>query len=313
MHKLGGFLAGFAVAGLMAGALPVAAQEIPNEGPVETRTVLSVEAKQPVPLDPKQIKVEVNGRQTALTSLTRIQPATAQVAILIDDGLRSSFGIQIDDLKKFITSLPGGTQVFVGYMRNGGVTGAQGFSADHASVAKSVRIPLSAPGISASPYFCLSDFVKRWPSNSNGARFVLMLTNGVDPYNGSTSLMNQTSPYVEAAQRDAQRAGVSVSAIAYADAGVRGGSASFSGQSYLQQVADATGGRSYYNGTFNPVSLSPYLDEFRSAIAESYAATFMASALRGKGNTLTRLKISTSQKGLKVHAPEAVHPGSGAE
>lgn len=313
MQRVNRYFARFAALGLLAGALPMGAQEIPNEGPVETRTVLSVEAKKPVPLDPKQIKVEVNGRQTALTSLTRIQPATAQVAILIDDGLRSSFGIQINDLKKFITSLPGGTQVLVGYMRNGTVTGTKGFSADHALMAKSVRLPLSAPGISASPYFCLSDFVKRWPSNANGARFVLMLTNGVDPYNGSTSLMNQTSPYVEAAQRDAQRAGVSVSAIAYTDADVRGDSASFSGQSYLQQVADATGGRSFYNGSFNPVSLSPFLAEFRSYIAESYAATFMASTAHEKGNTLTRLKISTSQKGLKVHAPEAVHPGSGAE
>ena len=90
---------------------------------------------------------------------------------------------------------------------------------------------------------------------------------------------------------------------------MRGESASFSGQGYLQQVAEATGGRSLYNGNLNPVSLAPFLREFNSAIAESYTATFMASANHEKANTLTRLKITTSQPKLKLHAPEAVHPG----
>jgi hypothetical protein len=308
MRTLVRSLSSFTLFGVLAGAVPLMAQ-VPVEGPVETRATVSVESKQPAQLDPKAVKIEVNGRQTPLTGLTRIVPANAQIAILIDDGLRSSFGTQISDMKKFITALPPGVQVFVGYMRNGAVVADQGFSTEHEAVAASIRVPLSAPGISASPYFCLSDFAKRWPSNAPGPRFVLMLTNGVDPYNGSTSLMNQDSPYVQAAQEDAQRAGIAVYAIAYTDSGIRGGRASFSGQSYLQQVADATGGRSFYQGTGNPVALSPYLDEFRSAIAESYTATFMANANRSKSNSLTRLKITTSQPKLKIHAPDAVQPG----
>jgi hypothetical protein len=297
-----------ALMGALAGA-PLLAQELPNEGPVETHATISVEAKQPVPLDPKLVKVEVNGHQTPLTGLTRVRPANAQVAILIDDGLRSSFGAQLDDLKKFIVGLPPGVQVFVGYMRNGQVASEGGFSTDHAAVASSVRVASSVPGISASPYFCLSDFAKRWPSNTPGRRFVLMLTNGVDPYNGSTSMLNQDSPYVQAAQQDAQLAGIAVYSIAYSDSGMRGGGASFSGQSYLNQVAEATGGRSFYQGMGNPVSLAPFLNQFRSAIAESYLATFMASASHEKANSLTRLKVTTSQPQVRVHAPEAVHPG----
>jgi hypothetical protein len=252
----------------------------------------------------------VNGHTTALTSLTPVQPGTLQIAILIDDGVRASFGNQINDLKKFVTSLPPGAQVLVGYMRNGDVDAPQGFSANHEAVADGIHVALGMPGISASPYFCLSEFAKKWPSNSPGPRFVLMLTNGVDPYNGSTSIANQDSPYVQNAQDDAQRAGIAVYAIAYNDAGMRGNREQFSGQSYLAQVAQATGGQSFYNGSGNPVSLSPFLNEFRSAIAESYTATFMASANREKPNTLTRLKISTSQPKLKIHAPEAVHPGT---
>jgi len=294
--------------GVFAGAVPLVAQ-IPVEGPVETRATISVEAKQPPQLDPAMIKVEVNGHQTPLTGLARVRPASAQVAILIDDGLRTSFSNQLGDLRQFITSLPPGVQVLVGYMRSGSVDAPDGFSTDHAAVAAQLHVPLASPGISGSPYFCLSDFSKKWPSREPAARFVLMLTNGVDLYNGSTSVLNQDSPYVEAAQNDATRAGVVVYAIAYGDAGIRGGSAAFSGQNYLQQVAEATGGRSLYNGSLNPVTLRPYLAEFGSAIAESYTATFMASANHEKANTLTRLKITTSQPKLKLHAPEAVHPG----
>jgi hypothetical protein len=253
------------------------------------------------------VKVEINGRSTPLTGLTRIRPSSAQIAILIDDGLRSSFGTQLDDMKKFIAALPPGAQVLVGYMRNGAVVSQDGFTADHAVAAAAVRMPFSSPGVSASPYFCLSDIAKKWPSNASGPRFVLMLTNGIDPYNGSTSIMNQDSPYVQSAQEDAQRAGIAVYAIAYTEAGMRGGRGSFSGQSYLQQVADATGGRSFYQGIGNPVSLSPFLDEFRSAIAESYTAVFMANA--ANSNRLARLKITTSQPKVKLHAPDGVIPG----
>jgi hypothetical protein len=35
----------------------------------------------------------------------------------------------------------------------------------------------------------------------------------------------------------------------------------------------------------------------------------MASANHEKANTLTPLKITTSQQKLKLHAPKAVHPG----
>jgi hypothetical protein len=297
--------------GVLAGTLPLLAQEMPNEGPVPTRATVSVESKQAEPVNPALVKVEVDGRKTPLTSLTPIQPASVQIAILIDDGLRSSFGSQIDELKKFVTSLPPGAQVFVGYMRNGGVEAQQGFSTEHESVAAAIRVPLSAQGISASPYFCLSDFAKRWPSNDGSHRFVLMLTNGVDPYNGSTSLMNQNSPYVQNAQEDAQRAGIAVYAIQYNDVGMgmRGGRAQFSGQNYLSQVAEATGGQSLYGGMGNPVSLGPYLDKFRSAISDSYTATFMASSTREKAGTLSSLRMTTSQPKVKLHAPQAVHPG----
>lgn len=299
-------LSAFALGG---SAASLGAQEVANEGPIPTTALISAESRNDARLDPTMLKLEVNGHETAITSLQAIRPATTQVAILIDDGLRSSFGLQLDDLAKFLTQLPAGVQVMVGYMQNGGVRAEAGFSANHEAVANSLRIPLSSLGISASPYFCLSEFVKQWPSREPGARIVLMITNGVDPYNGSVSPLNQDSPYVQTAQNDAQRAGVAVYSIYYGDRGLRGGAASFSGQSYLNQVADASGGRSFYQGTITPPSFAPYLAQFRKAITESYQVGFLASATREKRNTLTRFKLKTSQNGVRIHAPDAVHPG----
>lgn len=295
-------VAGFAVA-----TVPTFAQEVPTEGPVPTTALINLEAKKGVTPDPSMLRLQVNRKDSAITTVTPVTPASAQVAILLDDGLRSSFGNQVEEFAKFINQLPAGTKVLVGYMQNGTIRSAGGFSTNHEEVASQLRLPFSAGGINASPYFCLSEFVKRWPSNEPGSRFVLMITNGVDPYNGSTSVLNQDSPYVQQAQEDAQRAGVAVYSIYYGNAGMRRGT--LSGQNYLLQVAEATGGNSFYQGTITPPSLGPYLDQFAKAIAESYSLNFMVSNAHEKKDTLTQIKVTTSQKGVKVHAPEGVRPG----
>ncbi|WP_213803497.1 hypothetical protein [Granulicella sp. dw_53] len=294
---------------------PLQAQQ---EGPAPTQTLVGVDAKSPVIPSVSNTTLKLNNHPEPLISLTRVSPSSAQVALLIDDGLRTSVGRELGALRSFVTTLPAGTEIFVGYMQNGRVVPAQGFTSDLATAAQSLRIPQGSPGISASPYFCLSDFVKKWPgeegdSNSNlsagpvhKARFVLMITDGVDPYNGSTSLLNQNSPYVSAAVSDAQTKGIPVYSIYFSDAGIRGGRASFSGQSYLQQVADGTGGRAYYIGTGNPVSLAPFLTQFQHAVAETYVATFNAPASKN----LVRVKFETKLSNTKLRTPEDVRPGT---
>jgi len=283
-----------------------AAQEVPNEGPIPTSALISITSKHDAQLDPSMLKLQVNRHDSPITAVTPLAPKNAQIAILIDDGLRGSFSLQLNEIKSFLTELPQGTQTLVGYMQNGTIR-TKGFSTNHEEVASDLRIPLSMPNASASPYFSLSDFVKNWPSNQPGPRIVLLITNGVDPYNGRPSVLNQDRPYVQTAQDDAQRAGVAVYSIYYPDAGMRGGS--FSGQNYLSQLAEATGGQTFYQGSIPPVSFKPYLEQFRKAIFESYTVSFRASATKEKRDTLTAIKITTSQPGVKVIAPEAVHPG----
>ena len=295
--------------------LPLAASA-QTEGMLPTQALVRADSKENVIPTAQAVTLQIDGKTAKLDSLSPVAPGNAQVALLIDDGLSRSSGIQLDDMKKFATNFPAGTEVFIGYMRNGTVEQAVPFSTDREEVMAKVRLPLGAPGISASPYFCISEFVRHWPGTTaadegsqHKARFLMVITNGVDPYNGSTSILNQDSPYVAAAAVDAQRAGVSVSSIYYSDAGFRG-RGSFSGQSYLSQMAEATGGVLYNQGTINPVSLTPLFKQFARDISETYVASFGTDAGKGGREHLVRLKVSTSTPKLKLRTAENVRPGN---
>jgi len=291
--------------------IAAAAQE--GDRVLTTQTLVHADSKADVIPDATAIKLEVNSKATPLVSLTPVKPGSIQIALLIDDGLSRSAGLQLNDLKGFLMGLPPQTEVLVGYMAEGSVRVASPFTTDHAAAAGTLRMPMGLGGISASPYFCLSDFVKKWPEDQSGpakGRFVMMVTNGVDPYNGSTRMSNQDSPYVEAAVTDAQRAGVAVYSIYYRDAGVRGESASMSGQGYLSQLAEGTGGDTYYEGSGSPISLQPFLKQFVHAISESYVATFRVDPTAGGREHLVRLKMSTSTSKLKLRVASEVRPGN---
>jgi hypothetical protein len=306
---------------ILSSALAIGLAAHAQEGLVPTQVLVNVDAKSVPPADASVLTVQVNDHKEPLTAWAPVAPGKAQVAVLIDDGLRESVGRELDNLRKFVRGLPPGVEVMVGFMQYGHVVSDQPFSSDHELIASAIHLPTGMPGMSASPYLCLSDFVKKWPgsgsSSSMGglgvasqrkARFVLMLSNGVDPYNGSTSIMNQDSPYVTASVTDAQRAGVVVYALYYGDAGIRGGSADNSGQSYLSQLTQGTGGISLWEGVGNPVSMAPFLSTFTHSIGETYVATFNAPTGKDPQKDLVRVKFSAPK--TKFHAPEAVRPGN---
>lgn len=313
--------AGVVFAGLAVCAVGYAQRE---EGMVPTQALVAVEARSAAPPNATDVAVTVDGHKVPLNSWAPVTPGTTQVALLIDDGLRESVGQNLSTIKAFLRGLPPGVEVLVGYMQNGRVVQAQPFTRDHVAAAAAVRLPQGSAGESASPYFCLSDFVKHWPGNGGvdpnappeiqrertnaKARFVLMITNGVDPYNGSTSITNQDSPYVSAATTDAKRAGVAVYSIYFGGAGIGGPSASLSGQSYLEEVTQGTGGRNYYEGTGNPVSFDPFLKKFSQALASTYVAGFEVPA-RKNGRDLLRLKVSSTSK-AKLRAADEIRPGN---
>ena len=272
------------------------------EGPGTVRVVVRADTKnQGTTLQASDVKVEFDGKKidsAKVRPLVRQGAQPIEVALLIDDGLRANFGSQIQDIERFVnTTASPQVSLGIGYMRNGRADFPAGFSTDPEQELKAIRLTISAAGIDGSPYFCLQDLIKHWPTNTGAPRVVLMITNGIDRYNGSVRPDNQDSPYVSAAVTDAQRAGIPVYSIYYGGREVNANLPSFSGQSYLSQVAEGTGGDSFNGGTINPVSLEPYFRQFNRALQESYLVTFQAGSRK-----LERLKVSTSVSGVKLRS-----------
>jgi VWFA-related protein len=230
-----------------------------------------------------------------------------QLVVLMDDSSRGNLGLQLNDLRSFLTALPPTTQVAIGYMRNGSPNLVQKFTTDHGQAAKALRLPVGEAGINGSPYFCLSDLAKHWPGGySNVRREVIMVTDGVDRYSGGR--FNPDNPYVQAATTDAQKAGVIVYSIYYRGAGRADRSLAVTdgGQNYLTQVSGDTGGKVYLEGFGNPVSFAPFLSDIQHKLQNQYELTFVSSAKAG----LQPIKVKTTQPNTTLQWPARVLSGA---
>jgi len=193
-------------------------------------------------------------------------------------------------------------------MRNGRAAFEQNLTADHALAAKALRLTSGVPGGNSSPYFCLSDLVKRWPSEDpKNRREVLMVSDGVDRYN---LRYDPDNPYVQAAITDAQRARVIVNSIYFRDTGRldRSGYETNAGQNLLAQVTQTTGGKLYWEGLSNPVSFQPFLQDLSKRLENQYELGFTARA-RSKPD-LIQLKVKTDVSRVNVDAPQRIPVGA---
>jgi hypothetical protein len=205
--------------------------------------------------------------------------AALEFFVLIDDSSREVLATQFDDIKKFITAQPPTTKIGIAYMQNGTAHIEQNLTDDHDQAAKAIRLPLGYYGANASPYFSLSDLVKRWPQDS-ARHEVLMITNGFDPY-------------LDAAIEDSQRAGVVVSAIYEPSVGHVGHSywLSYWGQLYLAKLTEESGGEAYYIGfTGQAPDFTPYLKDLSNRLNHQYILAFVPKPQKKAGMQPVKLK-----------------------
>lgn len=285
-------IAGFAAAGML---LP--AQDL-GAGQAIVTIVPKHEGALPPSITQQDFQVKVNGQKAKVTSWTPYRAAgdKIELVLLIDSSARSSLSQQWGDITKFIQSLPPNTKAGIAYMANGRSLFASPLSADHAEVLKNLRLQAGGPGSSASPYFCISDLAKNWPSHDTSARrAVLMISDGIDPYQAE---YNPDDPYVLAAIDDSVRARMAISAIYWENRGRMSPDSimSASGQNLMNQLAEATGGRSFYQGMSNPISFVSYFDEMLKRLGNQYSLEFEVPF---HGHPA----IETMQ--LKIHAPGA--------
>lgn len=226
---------------------------------------------------------------------------------MIDDGASGNLANQFNDIRGFIKALPTNAEAAVAYMDNGRAKLSGPLSSNHDAVAKELRQPTGVPGISGSPYFCLSDLAHHWPSHNEAARrVVVMVTDGVDNY---YVRYNPEDPYVQAAIHDAVRARITVFSIYWRNTGSldRSWYGTDDGQNLLAQVTQATGGYSYWQGIGNPVTLGPYFKDLNKRLSHQYELSFTAPMRRGPGVARVHLRVTGTD--AKIVAPQQVYVG----
>lgn len=305
--------------GLFAGALIVAlalaAPNLPASAPdgtgLPSQMVVTIRpahpgSAAPASLQASDVMIAQGATNLPVVQLQRLagQLADMQLFVFLDDSTRSaSLGTQLPELKQFVNSLPATTQVAVGYMRNGTFALSQAFTADRQRAANALRLPVAIPGENGSPYFALSDLAKHWPSKqATDRRAVVMFTDGVDRYYDMSSV---DDPYVDAAVRDTLKSGIAVYSVYLRGAGDFRpfGWAATLAQSRLIEVSDQTGGYAYFQGFGDPVSIAPFMDDFRSRLANQYKLTYEAKSAHG----VQAVKLRTELPGLKIEAPTRIY------
>jgi len=305
-------LAALLVASSLLAAMP--AQAADSNQQQQGHAVVTVLPGSEVPggISEDALHLKVDGKDSTITgwSLLRGPQSTVEIVVLIDDGARQSLGLQLPDIAKFMQALPPNAKVAVAYMQNGqavfaGPVSGGPLTTDRAAAIRELHLPGGGgAGASASPYFCLSDLAKHWPStDAHARREVIAITDGVDDYNRR---YDPEDPYVQAAIEDSVRAHLIVYSIYWRNSGLADSTnyAAFSGQGLIAEVTDATGGKSYWEGNGNPVSFQPYLADISDRLDNQYELDFMTPEVGKPQMASLKLKIAAQ---VKFDAPQQVY------
>jgi hypothetical protein len=287
-------------------SLPASSATLPGQGQAVVTILPRNNNEAPVNIQKQDLQVKINGKESSVTGWTplRGEGAPVEFVLLIDNSARASLGTQLSEIESFVKEMPSHTKMAVAYMQNGRAALTGPLSSDPTQVLSGLHLPAGGPGTSSSPYFCLSDLAKNWPSADRSARReVLMITDGVDYYN---LRYDPNDPYVLAAINDSVHAGLVVYSIYWENRGRVDNSAyeNNAGQSLLLQVTDATGGSSYWQGIGNPVSFDSYFKDLRVRFANQYRLSFGAE-LKGKPEVQT-MKLKIGGPEAKVYYPQQV-------
>lgn len=294
-------------AGILAAAVPAFSASGESGQGQAVVTVLAKGNREAVPtIQPQDLQVKINGKLSSVTRWDALhsEKDPLELVILIDGSARSSLGNQVSEIQDFVKNLPARTRVAIAYMENGSAVFSGPLSSDPAQVMKGFHLPSGSPGQSGSPYFCLSQLARNWPSQDHAARHeVVMITNGVDNYN---PVYDPNDSYVMAAIKDSVRAGLVVYSIYWTDTGRADNSPAISngGQNLLLQVAEATGGASYWQGIGNPLSFEPYFKDLHLRFENQYRLGFSAE-LKGKPE-VQGMNLKVGGPATRVTAPKQV-------
>jgi hypothetical protein len=272
-------------------------------------TVLGHDFSAPPAIAKEDVAVYSGKNRQDVTSWVPAQGGDSglQLAILIDDDdSPTAIGQHFNEIKDFITSQPGTTQVGLFYATAGTARPAAEFNADHEAVAQKLRMTLGpAAGSSPSVYLSLEDLVSHWPAN--GMRHeVLMIASGIDRLSPGID-----SPYVASAIKRVQTSGVVVHSIY--TGGPRLANSQFRmdvAWQNLDQLTSGTGGQAFVQGFETPVDFVPIFRQLDAVLKNQYLLTFATPRSEKRNGEMREIQVRTEQRNVKLyHASEVFVPG----
>ena len=238
--------------------------------------------------------------QTILSIRAMGTNSPINLLVLIQDDVVSTVALEIKPLAEFITKLPRGSRVSVGYLRTGSLQIRQKFTSDLEKAARSLRPPLGiASAAPYNPYVELVDALKRFDSQPAGRRAVLMVSDGVDVSRGFDSSFQSVD--LDRAISEAQRRAVAIYAFFAPTVAADGnGTLIPNGQSSLQKLSDQTGGHAFFQGFHAPTSFDPFIRELSAALDRQIALTYLSTHPK-KG--FHRIKIVSLTPDVELNYP----------
>lgn len=197
------------------------------------------------------------------------------LAILIQDDLVPQVGNELEETRKFIRTLPAGSQVMIGYITTGTLQVRQPFTTDLDKAASSLRIVMSSTSASAfNPYVEVVEALRKFQTGK-GKNVLLLISDGLDTSRGFDSSAAGNTLDLRRAIDNARSRDVAVYTFFAPSVGLTSHNhlAVSYGQSSLNRLANETGGKAFFQGS-GFVSFSPYFRRLSAALNEQYAKAY---------------------------------------
>jgi hypothetical protein len=216
------------------------------------------------------------------------------LAVLIQDGLDSGVGHEVETIREFVERLPAGSKVMVGYLRGTHLQVRQKFTEDLGTASEAVRLPISSLGsVPSAPFLNLIEALKKF-EGLEGRNQVVLVSNGLELNRDFSSASPSNNMDLDRAIAEAQRRGIPVWSI-YANApggfGRRSIVVSY-GQGSLNRLSDETGGRAFFAGT-GFVTFDHALDTISANLGRQYLIAY-------RGADDGRVDVTVEAPGVKV-------------
>jgi|GEM_PF-6030906 len=230
-------------------------------------------------------------------------PSPLHVALVLEEGMAPSLNNQLANLRHFVEQLPNGTNVMVATIDRNHANIVMPFTTDLSHAAGSISANWDTPSqVPLNAFVSLSEVIDRF-RGLEGRKEIVMIGPGYD------ILQDEITPSFNIdliqAETKARKENVVVHTIWVPSAAGPSGHMDLSGASNMFDLADATGGLSFWNVDRSIVqNLMGRLNTIREAINHQYILHFSPDLLPNQSHHIkVKLKDVQEAREIKINFP----------